>query len=300
MDAHKVNSNKTVVNINGVRDEKSGSIDFNDRMKPHKVPQKGNQIEIAERREPNELARKLITHTTATGFKKPVLNKVRTEAKPVSDKPVVTGVELKRSLPETKSEADTVIDTTPVNFRELSKAFGQDVCLRPKPKRSTLNRRSDIQIDITSHKQNEHVNSEETNAINDQCLTNGRSRDTLKPKRFTTIVGVQQSQDQGTFHFRNGISSSTKGDQSVPTVKSFKVSSANGEQCNQNNAKEHKKESSIPQPPRPPTMPVITGVTLKTARPKSMPVQVDTRDMLLESIRNFGGRENLKSVSILT
>nr|XP_031841194.1 uncharacterized protein LOC116430769 isoform X8 [Nomia melanderi] len=299
LDARKVNGNKTVVNINGIRDETSGSIDFNNRTKPHKAPQKGNQIEITERREPNELAKKLITHTTATGFKRPVLNKVRIESKPASDKPVVTGVELKKSLPETKPPpADTAIDTTPLNFRELSKAFGQDVCLRPKPKRSTLNRASDVQIEITSNKQNERVDSEgSNNAVGEQRLSNAGNRDTSKPNRFATVVGAQP-QNQGTFPFRNGIIGTKGGQQPVPTVKSFKISTANEEHCNQNNTKEHKKEPSvIPQPPRPPTMPVITGVTLKTARPKSMPVQVDTRDMLLESIRNFGGRENLKSAA---
>ncbi|XP_031841178.2 uncharacterized protein LOC116430769 isoform X2 [Nomia melanderi] len=299
LDARKVNGNKTVVNINGIRDETSGSIDFNNKTKPHKAPQKGNQIEITERREPNELAKKLITHTTATGFKRPVLNKVRIESKPASDKPVVTGVELKKSLPETKPPpADTAIDTTPLNFRELSKAFGQDVCLRPKPKRSTLNRASDVQIEITSNKQNERVDSEgSNNAVGEQRLSNAGNRDTSKPNRFATVVGAQP-QNQGTFPFRNGIIGTKGGQQPVPTVKSFKISTANEEHCNQNNTKEHKKEPSvIPQPPRPPTMPVITGVTLKTARPKSMPVQVDTRDMLLESIRNFGGRENLKSAA---
>ena len=55
--------------------------------------------------------------------------------------------------------------------------------------------------------------------------------------------------------------------------------------------------------PKPPTMPIITGVTLKSvnARPKSSPpmTQADPRDQLLESIRNFGGREKLRSVSII-
>ena len=64
-----------------------------------------------------------------------------------------------------------------------------------------------------------------------------------------------------------------------------------------NDIKEFSKESSN-DVLRSPTMPVITGVTLKSARPKSMPAQIDQRDILLESIRNFGGRENLKSVSI--
>lgn len=63
--------------------------------------------------------------------------------------------------------------------------------------------------------------------------------------------------------------------------------------------------------PKPPPLacnavPVITGVTLKNhrnnnvnSRPKSMPPQVDLRGQLLESIRNFGGREKLQRVSIV-
>ncbi|XP_076651967.1 uncharacterized protein LOC143358595 isoform X2 [Halictus rubicundus] len=266
--------NRTIVNINGTRDERDGPSDHDDHKQPQTVLDKSRKIAATslERREPNELAKKLITHTTATGFKKPVLNKVH-----VDPKPVVTGVELKKSSADSKQE-DVVIDTTPVNFKELTKAFGQDVTLRPKPKRNILNRRSDLQLE------NNFPNCAKVNGSNDH-LTNG-SQDSLKPKRFTTVVGLQPHNQAP---LRNGFN--LKNDQSLPIVKGFKIS--NGDQNNHN--KELPRESSVPQPPRPPTMPVITGVTLKSARPKSMPVQVDSRDVLLESIRNFGGRGNLKS-----
>ncbi|XP_076651972.1 uncharacterized protein LOC143358595 isoform X6 [Halictus rubicundus] len=268
--------NRTIVNINGTRDERDGPSDHDDHKQPQTVLDKSRKIAATslERREPNELAKKLITHTTATGFKKPVLNKVH-----VDPKPVVTGVELKKSSADSKQE-DVVIDTTPVNFKELTKAFGQDVTLRPKPKRNILNRRSDLQLE------NNFPNCAKVNGSNDH-LTNG-SQDSLKPKRFTTVVGLQPHNQAP---LRNGFN--LKNDQSLPIVKGFKIS--NGDQNNHN--KELPRESSVPQPPRPPTMPVITGVTLKSARPKSMPVQVDSRDVLLESIRNFGGRGNLKSAT---
>nr|XP_033332648.1 uncharacterized protein LOC117224088 [Megalopta genalis] len=278
--AHKPN-NRTIVNINGSRDERDGSTDCDDSARPLSVLDKSKKIEATtlERREPNELAKKLITHTTATGFKKPVLNKVH-----LDPKPVVTGVELKKNSPDNKQE-ESVIDTTPVNFKELSKAFGQDVTLRPKPKRTTLNRRSDLQIGTN------FTNSEKVNGSNDEYLTNN-NQDTLKSKRFTTVVGLHP---QNQAPLKNGISG--KDGQPLQFVKGFKL--PNGVPKNQNKepAKEFPRESSVPQPPRPPTMPVITGVTLKSARPKSMPVQIDSRDVLLESIRNFGGRENLKSAT---
>nr|XP_034190667.1 cordon-bleu protein-like 1 isoform X8 [Osmia lignaria] len=276
-------SNRTVVDINGSKEETNGS-NMEDTVKSQR-----SKFEIADRREPNELTKKLITHTTASGFKKPVLNKVNSESKTVSDKPVVTGVELKKSFLENKQD-DSVIDTTPMNFKELSKAFDQEVYLRPKPKRINVNRRSDLQLERDSSKQNGHANS-------DQCSTNG-FQDHSKVKRFTTIVGMQP-QNQTNLAFRNAING--KCNPPMPVVKGFKISNVKieGSQENQNNLlKERSKElNGDSQPPKPPTMPVITGVTLKSTRPKSMPVQMDSRDMLLESIRNFGGRENLKNAA---
>ncbi|CAK9818252.1 Cordon-bleu protein-like 1 [Anthophora plagiata] len=279
----KQGNNKTIVNINGGKDE----VDVSNNTEAYAKLQKSQLKTLpTERREPNELTKKLITHTTASGFKKPVLNKINySEGKLSSDKPVVTGVELKKNFPENKQD-DNVIDTTPVNFKELTKAFGQDVCLRQKPKRTNT-----FQLENDSSKHNGHANS-------DQCLTNGYQENS-KPKRFTSIVGIQ-SQSHNNLAFRNGIN--MKDSQPMPVVKNFKLQNANidGEQNHMTRAgstREVFKESM--QSPRPPTMPVITGVTLKSTRPKSMPVQVDRRDILLESIRNFGGRENLKSVSIL-
>ncbi|XP_071873898.1 uncharacterized protein isoform X2 [Bombus fervidus] len=283
----KQTNSSTIVNINSSKDEvDSNNVDSSTKMQKSK-------FEFLDKKEPNELTKKLISHTTATGFKKPVLNKVNnSEPKVINDKPVVTGVELKKSFLENKQD-DNMIDTTPVNFKELTKAFGQDVCLRPKPKRSSTIQRSDSQLENDSNKQNVHRQ--------DQCLINGYQN--IKPKRYSSIVGIQ---NEGNLTFRNGLS--IKGNQPMPVVKGFKISntkigaSQSYENQTKEGFKEGMKEDNIKGSskdsngtPRPPTMPVITGVTLKSARPKSMPIQIDQRDVLLESIRNFGGRENLKS-----
>ncbi|XP_068986019.1 uncharacterized protein [Bombus flavifrons] len=283
----KQTNSTTIVNINSSKDEvDSNNVDSSTKIQKSK-------FEFLDKKEPNELTKKLISHTTATGFKKLVLNKVNnSEPKVTNDKPVVTGVELKKSYLENKQD-DNVIDTTPVNFKELTKAFGQDVCLRPKPKRSSTIQRSDSQLENDSSRQNGHRQ--------DQCLINGYQN--IKPKRYSSIVGIQ---NEGNLTFRNGLS--IKGHQPMPVVKGFKMSSTKigASQSYENQTKEgfkeEMKEDNIKGSskdsngtPRPPTMPVITGVTLKSARPKSMPIQIDQRDVLLESIRNFGGRENLKS-----
>ncbi|XP_033316505.1 uncharacterized protein LOC117214477 isoform X1 [Bombus bifarius] len=283
----KQTNSTTIVNINSSKDEvDSNNVDSSTKIQKSK-------FEFLDKKEPNELTKKLISHTTATGFKKLVLNKVNnSEPKVTNDKPVVTGVELKKSFLENKQD-DNVIDTTPVNFKELTKAFGQDVCLRPKPKRSSTIQRSDSQLENDSSRQNGHRQ--------DQCLINGHQN--IKPKRYSSIVGIQ---NEGNLTFRNGVS--IKGHQPMPVVKGFKMSSTKigASQSYENQTKEgfkeEMKEDNIKGSskdsngtPRPPTMPVITGVTLKSARPKSMPIQIDQRDVLLESIRNFGGRENLKS-----
>ncbi|CAL7942207.1 unnamed protein product [Xylocopa violacea] len=290
---NKSNNNKSIININGPQDEVDASNDSESSTKLHKSK---CEATLSDKREPNELAKKLITHTTASGFRKPVLNKINTsEPKTNNDKPVVTGVELKKGFHENKQD-ENVIDTTPVNFKELTKAFGQEVCLRPKPKRTSAVHRSNSQMENDSTKQNGHVNA-------DQGLTNGY-QDNTKPKRFTSIVGIQ-AQNQNNFTFRNGIN--VKGSQPMPVVKGFKITNTQIGGDKSHVAKEDPKEKTKVddtkesfngiQPPRPPTMPVITGVTLKSARPKSMPVQAEPRDILLESIRNFGGRENLKSAA---
>lgn len=69
----------------------------------------------------------------------------------------------------------------------------------------------------------------------------------------------------------------------MPVVKGFKISTKFGQ--NQNSANEPLKEytkdvfketpNGVPRPPGPPTMPVITGVTLKSVRPRSIHASSD-------------------------
>ena len=101
------------------------------------------------------------------------------------------------------------------------------------------------------------------------------------------MVGIQ---NEGNLTFRNGLS--IKGNQPMPVVKGFKISNTKigASQSYENQTKEGFKEGMKEDnvkgsskdsngTPRPPTMPVITGVTLKSARPKSMPIQIDQRDV---------------------
>lgn len=290
-------NSKAIVNINNIKDEVDTSSNTETSIKMQK-----NKFEIttSDKNKPNDLVKKLITHTTASGFKKSMPNNIiDTNSKVINDKPIVTGVELKKSFPENKQD-NSVIDTTPMNFKELTKAFGQDVCLRSKSKRPNIVQRSEFQ---------QNCNIQNGHNFN-QCLTNGY-QSSLKPKSFTSIA-VNPTQNQNNLIFRNGIN--LKGNQLMPVVKGFKFSNLKSEEdqdqkiqvhvikkdtkigIKENDIKGFSKESSNDAPR--PTMPVITGVTLKSTRPKSMPAQIDQRDILLESIRNFGGRENLKSVSI--
>ena len=75
----------------------------------------------------------------------------------------------------------------------------------------------------------------------------------------------------------------------MPVVKPFKVKdSVMSRQLSAPNP--------TPPPPVPPTMPVLR----RTPRPQSLPAKaLDPRDQLLEAIRNFGGRTNLRPVSIV-
>lgn len=313
--------NKTVVNINGAKGEKDTE-NYTNNIANHEM-----KIDSTRNKNPDELAKKLITHTTASGFKKPLLNRVNvSDSKKNEDGPVVTSVELKKTcveMKETPRNGGNEIDTTPVNFKELTKTFGQHVNFKPKPKRTNVNRHSadcnGVQLDEMgrtmdfSVKQNGHAKFAKASTQNDfsfkcQPSTNGAQQNS-RTKRFTSVVGVngasQNVGPQNETSLRNNVNNAMKLNPPMPIVKGFKIPAtdpklSNG-QINHNGLSTIDDTAKNSQPPKPPTMPVITGVTLKSAsaRPKSMPVQMDSRDMLLESIRNFGGRERLKSVSII-
>lgn len=321
-----VSGNKTVVNINGAKEEKDTTANYTNHISgKHNVAK--HEIKIDSIKGRDELSQKtLIAHTTASGFKKPQSNRINASVDstgPDEDRPIVTSVELKKSfveLRETPRNDEGEIDTTPVNFRELTKTFGQHVSFKPKPKRVNVNRHSadvtQLEETNTAVKQNGHAKFARASNENEnlphkaghQLLTHGAQQNS-RLRKFTSIVGVNGTgqsfgQQNETVVLRSNINSNAKINPPMPVVKGFKIpvnhntKTSNG-QVSQNGLSTIDGSKKDAQPPKPPTMPVITGVTLKnaSARPKSMPIQTDPRDMLLESIRNFGGRGKLKSVS---
>ncbi|XP_024939418.1 uncharacterized protein LOC107266363 isoform X1 [Cephus cinctus] len=339
---------KTVVNLNGTRDE-ADYVKFNGdagSTLPRKVVKSNfienemsTELKKSENKEKEELANKLITHTTPSGFKRPALNKIGfPEGRSVpnnEDKPIVTAMELKKTDADKndpprnqkqQEDDDDDIDTRPVKFEELTKAFGQEVTRRAKPKHIVQNRHSDyygskpeiitnfIKSDINQNgfahsnkvapKQVEPVrnNSVVSNEINNDAQN-------IPIKKYTSVIGINSqgahfANQNGNFAMKNR-SSSIKINGPMPVVKGFKIQASEIEPkvitapARQNGFSVVNGPKKLSQTPQPPTMPVITGVTLKSnsARPKSMPLQKDSRDDLLESIRNFGGRDKLKTAT---
>ncbi|XP_014609579.1 PREDICTED: cordon-bleu protein-like 1 isoform X3 [Polistes canadensis] len=290
--------------------------------------------EINEKREPDDFTKKFITHATASGFKKVTLNKTKNE-----ERPIVTSVELKKTNVEENEETrrqkandkdnEKLIDTTPLNFQELTKTFRLDIDQRIKPQRSNPNRHSEyygsqqefIRKSIETNKQNGHAKLDEfpitkkntfqknhhASSINEN---NNSNFGTTEKKQFTSIVGInsynhrhqdQYVQKNNNVSLKNNVNNIKIHPISAPVVKGFKVSTIpfTESKINKIDKMNQNKDVVDGQPPKAPTMPVIMGVTLKSAnaRPKSMPINIDSRDMLLESIRNFGGRGKLKNAA---
>lgn len=311
---------KTIVNINGSKNKKDttnyiSSIDKNNVIK-HEF-----NNDFLTNKNPDELiAKKLIVHT-ASNYK---ISNTASDLKN-ENKPVVMGVELKRSSVKTTKEmlkSENDIDTTPMNFKELTKTFGQYGNFKQKPKRSNINRSltdSNVQpseierITNSNIKENDYAWFMKTTNQNDfsfksQPETYGIQQNS-RAKRFTSVIGIngtsQNLGSQSEMPLRCNINNAIKINPPIPVVKGFKIPTAdsnmNNNQMNHNGLLMVDSFNKNVQSSKLPTMPVITGVMLKNAniRPKSMPIQLDPRDMLLESIRNFGGREKLKNVSIL-
>lgn len=331
---------KTVVSLNGKSDDRPAK-ENSTRSSPKIVATNGvsttnetaapNETSHLRRRDSeDELAKKLITHTTASGFKKPALNRIGFQESKnggqIEEKPIVTSVALKKTHVERSDsrveqhqqrdrDDDDRIDRKPVSFKELTKTFGEEVCLRTNPKRVLQNRhsdyygtRSDVLQSFSSARNGQTglLESDAKNAKN-HGASNGMQRDSAaRPavKRYTSVVGIQSQNNNGCA-IENGDTifkshPATMKNGLMPVVKGFKIqvgqteTKSNGVSVVENS----KRNSNVP--PAPPTMPIITGVTLKnsTARPKSMPVcNADPRDQLLESIRSFGGRDRLKNVN---
>lgn len=318
---NNTNSSKTIVNINSITNEK----DFtNYASNKNNIAKHEIKINSSTNKNPDELTRKLITHTTASGFKTPSRVNAFDSAKN-KDRPFVMGVELKKTFIEMPMEmsknSENEIDT-PINFREMTNLFGQNMNFKQKPKRANVNRHSanyDIQLDKIERTaesnvmQNGHTKFAKASNQNDLSSKNQPwmhdIQENSQAKRFTSVVGVngtsQNFRPQSEMPLKCNISNSIKINPPMPVVKGFKIpitdSKMNNKQIKHNELSTIDSYSEDIQSSKLPTMPVITGVTLKntSARPKSVPVQLDSRDMLLESIRNFGGHKKLKSVSIL-
>lgn len=232
-----------------------------------------------------------------------------------------------------------MIDTRPLNFQELTKAFRIDTEHRIKPQRANANRHSDYYGSqkefvrknvVEPKKRNGQANMPDEFSFKrnifereDNASINGNRRNACpnsEGNQFGSIVGTNSLNHR---HHRdqtarwNGITNPRNDPKAhpvpiaampMPVVKGFKVSTTpfkeskvivNADKVDQTKRVDEALPPPPPPPPKAPTMPVIMGVTLKSAkaRPKSMPINVDSRDMLLESIRNFGGRGKLKNVS---
>ncbi|KAF7987413.1 hypothetical protein HCN44_003175 [Aphidius gifuensis] len=217
-------------------------------------------------------------------------------------------------LHNTNDDDDVKIDTRPVNFKELTQTFGK-INLRNKTN--------------NNYQQNRHSDYFDNRLKNDSIIKSSELNK-LPIKKYTSVVGINtQNTNCELLNNNNNVynsgtkmrinnSSMTKLNGCVmPVVKGFKNDKDNDESCtsmkikinNSTGATSSSSSSSSgvattvspspPPPPQPPTMPIITGVTLKNSntRPKSMPICQDPRDELLDSIRNFGRNNKLKSIN---
>ncbi|XP_071576619.1 uncharacterized protein [Temnothorax nylanderi] len=317
---------KTIVNINSIKNEKDiTNYTYSSTGKNNVTKQKFNIDSLANKNPDELIAKKLIAHTTASNFK--LSNQVNTASNLTKneDRPVVMGVELKRTSVKTKeilkSEDENEIDTTSMNFKELTKTFGQYGNFKQKPKRSNINKSSDdyrnvqqSEIDrITNLNVKENGYAWFTKATNqnnfsfkNQPETQGVQQNS-RLKKFTSVIGINETSQnlglQSEMSLRCNINNAIKINPPMPVVKGFKIHTIADSKIN-NNQMSHNGLSMVDsfnknmQFSKPQTMPVITGVMLKNAnvRPKTIPVQLDPRDMLLESIRNFGGHKKLKNI----
>jgi len=318
----KKNTNNTI-NINNMKNEKDAT-NYTDNINKS-INKYETRSDFSANKSPEELTRKLIVHTTASGFKAPLSNRINvSDSKTNEGKPIVMGIELKKTSIEVSKEMprNDEVDTTSLNFKELTKAYSQHASFKQNLKCDNINRHSADyssaqvekikEITDSNVKQQSHVKLPKAFGQSDFSFKNQVSLHDIvqssRAKRPVSIVGINgMSQNlglQSEMSLRGSANNTLKINSLMPVMKGFKISINDS---NTNNQINHSELSSINgfnnDPPKPPTMPVITGVTLKSATPvkiKSIPVQLDSRNMLLESIRNFGGREKLKSVSICT
>jgi len=313
------NSSKIIVNINGMKDEKDITNYISNTDKNNVIKHEFNIDFLANKNPDKSIAKKLLAHTTASNFK--ISNQAINTVSDLKneDRSVMMDVELKRisikAPKEMLKDDENEIDTTSMNFKELIKTFGQYGNF--KQIHSNINKLSadhrNIQLSEIEGITNSNVKENNyawfikaTNqndfSFKNQLETHGNQQN-LQMKRFTSAIGVNDtnqnlgSQNEIPLRCTNN---AIKINPPMPVVKGFKIpttdSKINNNQMNHNSLS--MVDDSNVQSSKNSTMPVITGVMLKNANAKLMPVQLDSRDMLLESIRNFGGRQKLKNVSI--
>ncbi|KAL2751562.1 E3 ubiquitin-protein ligase RBBP6-like isoform X5, partial [Vespula maculifrons] len=296
-----------------------------------------NSKERYDKRDADDLASKLVVDKAVSAFKRATFDETIAPESKSEERPVVTSFELKKTVVREKEDAtvksstrdekrddENLIDTTPLNFQELTRAFRTDIEHRAKPQRSNAtNGRSDcygsqhefVRKTLEPRKQNGQATPDEFSFKRnlfrkDNASVNGNrnANPNSEGHQFGSIVGMnsldrrhrdQIGQRSDNVSFRNNANGTKAHPMTVPVVKGFKVSTTPFKETPKGinvDKVDRNKEVVEALPPKAPTMPVIMGVTLKSAnaRPKSMPISVDSRDMLLESIRNFGGRGKLK------
>ncbi|KAL6437141.1 hypothetical protein ACFW04_005015 [Cataglyphis niger] len=316
---NNTNSSKSVVNINSTKNEKDFA-NYVSNVNKNNIAKQEIKINSSANKNPDELTKKLITHTTASGFKTPMSSRINMiDSTKDKDRPFVMGVELKKTSIEMPKEisknSENEIDTS-INFRE-SNTFAQH--MKQKPKRANINYSSNSNIQMDNKiekteepnvKQNGHAKFAKVPNQNDlSSKSQFYKQDTqgnAQIKKFTSVVGVngtsQNFRPQNETFLKCNINS-VKINPPMPVVKGFKIpiteSKVNNNEIKHNELSTIDGSSEDMHPSKFPTMPVIMGVTLKNANAKStsVSVQLDSRDTLLESIRNFGGREKLKSIA---
>ncbi|XP_036148189.1 LOW QUALITY PROTEIN: uncharacterized protein LOC105832213 [Monomorium pharaonis] len=310
-------NSKTIVNINEMKKER-GNVNYINRVsKNNIIRHKLNIDSLANKNSDELIAKKLIAHTAASNFKiSNRFNAVSSYLTRNEDRAIVTGVQLKRTSTKAPREMlksnENEVDTTPINFKELTKTFSQYPNFKQNPKYSDGS--SAIPGDVQSNEMKKITNSSVkdnnhgwfTRATDqDKFSSKSQVQQNLRVRRFMSVdvnrtncnLGLQDK-----IPFRCNVNNAVKINLPMPVVKGFKIPTSdlktNNNEVNDNGLSTI--DDFNKQSPKPPTMPVITGVTLKNTKtkPKSIPlVQLNPRDMLLESIRNFGGREKLKSIS---
>ncbi|XP_034934931.1 cordon-bleu protein-like 1 isoform X2 [Chelonus insularis] len=285
------------------------------------IPISNEIMPMIKRVTDNEVAKKVINTSISNkelGFNNLGFAKLRSASKD-EDKPVVTNMELKKCYidkPEFNDD-DAKIDTRPVNFQELTQAFGQ-INLRTKSKyKNSQNRHSDY-LDSRLN----HDITDKNMAKTTGCKNSSESKNPIV-KRYTSVIDIDNQHLTNGMKknntekipinsFNNYIPEMNRHSSTTTTVinKDFQIYSYKDTPKNANLSAKNNENKEIKllvnnkinsHIPTPPSMPIITGVTLKSnnVRPKSMPVCNDPRDQLLESIRSFG-RDKLRNVKIVS